>query len=440
MEHKIQRIETYQQDLVDIFREKWPIGIVKKIFFSFPVSIRTVSLSIFLFIFGWWLWGDAFFSLYIKDIVDHVFRVSLIGAILSLGKLVFSIPVGEVNNHADLKSVLFLSKGMYVITGILYFLAGILRMPVILIAAVLLNGLAASTMWVTYQTFIRKYSPKNTRWWAFGLYFSSMNLAYVLWALWAVVLIKYLPLPYVFLFVSLFAFVSLGIDQKLPTLSRQRIRAFLGKDTFIHKFFGEVCSLRSIRKVITTIKTYPPRMYYALGFEWIYSILNYVWFIFIPIVSVANNLSLSQVALVFAVMRVPYLIDVFIGNIADNTSKRKFLYSVLLLLSCLYMLLGYNEWFRNIMLITFGISFWLSLMRPVISSYVSDCARPEDEWTITWAGEFVAKLWEMIGVIVFGAISVWLWLSYAFVIIGIGIFLFALVGLIKRFWFFKYDG
>lgn len=52
-------------------------------------------------------------------------------------------------------------------------------------------------------------------------------------------------------------------------------------------------------------------MYYALGFEVLFNLLNYVGFIFIPIVSIANNLSLSQVAIVFAAMRLPYLIDFF---------------------------------------------------------------------------------------------------------------------------------
>ena len=48
------------------------------------------------------------------------------------------------------------------------------------------------------------------------------------------------------------------------------------------------------------------------------------------------------------------------------------------------------------MVITFGISLGLSLMRPVISSYVSDCTILEDEGTITGVGEFVGKLGEII--------------------------------------------
>ena len=50
----------------------------------------------------------------------------------------FSIPVGEVNNHANLRSVIFLSKFMYVIMGIIYVLAGIYSSVILLVLAVLL--------------------------------------------------------------------------------------------------------------------------------------------------------------------------------------------------------------------------------------------------------------------------------------------------------------
>lgn len=197
------------------------------------------------------------------------------------------------------------------ITGLLYFAAGILKSPVVLVLAVLLNGLATAAMLTTYQAFIRKHSKKNTRGAIFGLYFSSSNLAYVIGALIAAVLIGYVQLPYLFLFVSLFSVVSFFTDQKLPSLSKKKIKEFLGKDTFIHKFFIEVFSLHAIRDVLLTMKNYSSRLYYALGFEFMFNLLNYIGFIFIPIISIKNNLTLSQIAMVFAVMRVPYLIDFF---------------------------------------------------------------------------------------------------------------------------------
>lgn len=412
------------------------VKIIEKEFFSVPVSIRMVSLSLFLFSLGRALGADVYFSIYIKSIINNILLVSIIGAILSLGKMLFSIPVWEIDDHANIKSVLFLSKWVYVITGILYFVAGLLKSPVILIVAVLLNGLATAAMFTTYQTFIRKHSKKNIRGAVFWLYFSSVNLAYVVWALIAAVIVRYITLPYVFLFVSLFAIVSFFTDNKLPNLSKTKIKKFLGKDTFLHNFFLEVFSLHAIKNVIGTMKNYSTRLYYALGFEFMFNVLNYIGFIFIPIISVKNDLTLSQVAIVFAVMRIPYLIDFFTGNIADKTSKRKFLFFVLLFVSFLYMLLGYNEWFRSIMIITFAISLGLSLMRPVISAYVSDCTDPKDEWTISGVGEFVSRLGEMIGILLFGIFSTIFWIQSSFILVGIGIFIFASIWLIKRFHLF----
>ena len=413
------------------------IKIIQKDFFSVPVSIRIISFSLFLFILWRGLWADTFFSIYVETIINNIFRVSIIGAILSLGKMIFSIPVWEVDDHASLKSVLFLSKWVYVLTWLFYFLAGIFKAPVLLVIAVLLNGFATAALVTTYQAFIRKHSKKNIRGKVFGLYFSSINLAYVIGALVAAVLILYINLPYLFLFVSLFAILSFFTDKQIPNLDKKKIKEFMGKDTFLHKFFLEIFSFHAIKNVLATMKNYSSRLYYALGFEFMFNLLNYIGFIFIPIISVKNNLTLSQIALIFAVMRVPYLIDFFTGNIADNTSKRKFLFFLLLFISFLYMLLGYNEWFRSIMTITFAISLGLSLMRPVISAYVSDCANPEDEWTITGVGEFVSKLWEMVGILFFWISSALFGIQTSFILVGIGIFIFANIWLAKRFHVFS---
>jgi hypothetical protein len=53
-------------------------------------------------------------------------------------------------------------------------------------------------------------------------------------------------------------------------------------------------------------------MYVALCAEALMNFMNYVGFLFIPIVALENNLTLSQIAILFAVMRVPYMINVFL--------------------------------------------------------------------------------------------------------------------------------
>ncbi|MBU1759090.1 hypothetical protein KKG31_08470 [Patescibacteria group bacterium] len=104
---------------------------------------------------------------------------------------------------------------------------------------------------------------------------------------------------------------------------------------------------------------------------------------FIPIVAMANNLSLSQIAVIFAVMRVPYVISFFTAEIADRYNKKLLIYVVLLFLSFLYTLLGFQEGFGVILTISFGIAMGLSILRPVISALVSDFTPMKDGGTVT---------------------------------------------------------
>lgn len=89
------------------------------------------------------------------------------------------------------------------------------------------------------------------------------------------------------------------------------------------------------------------------------------------------------------------------------------------------------------MIITFAISLGLSLMRPVISAYVSDCTDPKDEWTISGVGEFVSKLWETVGILLFWASSALFGIQASFVMIGVVIFISAVIWLAKKFHIFQ---
>ena len=67
--------------------------------------------------------------------------------------------------------------------------------------------------------------------------------------------------------------------------------------------------------------------------------LNYVSFLFIPIISLENNLSLSQIAVVFAAMKLPYIVNVFAGKFGDKYSKKLLISIVLVFVSFLYIVL-----------------------------------------------------------------------------------------------------
>jgi MFS family permease len=343
-------------------------SVIKKDFFSIPIMIRVISLSTFLFAFGRGLGGDTFFSIYVNSIVEKVFRVSLIAALFSLVKMLLSVSIGELEDHGDTRSIIFLSKVAYIITSILFFLAGIYHSIPVLIIAVVINGIGSAALFTTYEGVIRKYAKRTNKSSSFGLYFSSFNLALVLGALLAAFSVQYVAMPYLYLFIGLFAAGSFLTDSKLPEMSnKKQIKQYLGKESFLHNFFREVFSFSAIKRGFAVLKKYNKKMYRALSDEVLFNILNYIGFIFIPIIAVANDLSLSQIAIVFAVMKMPYVINFFTGEFIDKYNKKKFILIVLLFLSFLYALLGFKDGFASIITISLGISFGLSLLRPAIS-------------------------------------------------------------------------
>lgn len=410
---------------------------VKNIFTDISPDIRNIALSMFLYIFWRWLGWDTFFSLYIDDIVNNVFRISIISAILSLSKMFFSITVGEQNDNTDIRSVILFNKIIYVGVGILYFVAWLSGSLGVLIAAVLINGVASAWMTTSYQTFIRKNTKNWERGKAFALYYVAINMSLMIGALVAALFIKHIDIHYTYLFIPLFAVLSLFIDKKLPKINKRQRRKTFWQEKFLSRYLKNIFSFRPIKKVALTLKNYSSRMYYALWFEMIFGMLNYIGFIFVPIVSIANNLSLTQVAIVFAVMKFPYIIDLFVNNFAATKSKRIILFTILLFMSFFYFMLGLNESFRTILIITFGISFGLALMRPVISAYISDCTNSSEEWTISWVAEFIGKAGEIIWVLLFGGLSMAFGVQGSFVFVGILVFIVSLWGLAKGYRFYS---
>lgn len=127
-----------------------------------------------------------------------------------------------MNDQGNTRHLLLLGKLIYAISGLFYFLAGMESAPGLLILAVILNGMASSTMFTTYRTLYGKKSHQHNRSKVFGVYFSSINMAYVIGALLSAFLVSYIELPYMYLFVVIFALLSLMQDGKIQNFIKKK--------------------------------------------------------------------------------------------------------------------------------------------------------------------------------------------------------------------------
>lgn len=411
-----------------------------------PVNIRWISISLFLFMIGRWLGGDTFFSIYVRSIVDSGLGLTLIGTLLAVIKLLVVIPVGVMNDQGNTRHLLLLGKMVYAVSGVFYFLAGMNADPVLLVIAVMLNGIASSMMFTTYRTVYGKKSQHKNRSKVFGIYFSSINMAYVIGALISAVLVSYIELPFMYLFIVIFALLSIIQDGKIQAFLSKRIakswkkrdklsdtleyevnedldnvKKIMGKRWVLALFFKEVLSHNSWKKMFLALKSYGQPMHVALAAQSLVSLMNYVGFLFIPIIAIENNLSLPQIAILFAVMRLPYIINVFVGGFGDKYSKKILITIIILLSSIVYILFGRYDSFWGIVTLSFCSSLMIALLSPITAALITGYARPKDKGMMAGLQEFASRFWEIFGSLGFWFLASIVGMKMAFVILGVAL-------------------
>ncbi|MDR0607427.1 MAG: hypothetical protein LBG52_03570 [Candidatus Peribacteria bacterium] len=92
----------------------------------FPIQIRFISFSLFLFMIGRGRGTDTYFSLYVQGIIGNPRGITAIGTILALAKLALVIPIGNLNDHMNTRYLLLIGKILYVICAVLFFFAGLM--------------------------------------------------------------------------------------------------------------------------------------------------------------------------------------------------------------------------------------------------------------------------------------------------------------------------
>ena len=430
-----------------------------------PVKIRSISLSLALFMMWWWLWTDTYFSIYVQEIVWSARWVTVIWAVLAFVKLLFTIPIWRMNDHLNTKYILLVWKVLYAICGFLFFLAWIQHSRELLLFASILNWIANSTTFTTYRSYYAKKSTKTDNAQVSWVYFSALYITEVIWSLIAAVLVNYLELPYMYLFVVIFALVSLLQDEKIKSvLSKhynktwerfyKRIKKesnitekindnpeyeqkFFWKDWFIRSFINGCLSTESRKEIWQILKKYNWKMYVALWSFMLTNFLNYTSYLFIPIISLENNLSLSQIALVFAAMKLPYIVNVFAWKFWDKYSKKLLISIILVLMSFLYVALWFNEWFYTILILTFFISLGIALLFPLTTALVISYTDPKDNGAMIWVQDFVWRAWDIIWSLWFWTLTAIIWLQKWFTIIWICVFGLWLYLMIKKIISFK---
>lgn len=426
------QIEKTKIDLWEAVKKWWIFAKMKDKFFLVPKNVRLISLSVFIFMLGWWIWWDTFYSIFIESIVENVFRVSLIWAILPLVKLFVAPAVWELNDDSDKKHVFAFSKILYIISSVFYVAAWFLKNPRLLLIAVIINWVWSSSTFVTYFSSVRENCNKNhseASWW---LFFTWYNGAYVVWALFSALLIQFVNLPFLYVFIAVFSFLSLLIDWRIPFHEWNNKIVSENHFDFVKKFCKRCFSIQPMKKMIVSLKASSRSLWNGLWYEMLYALLDYLSLLFIPLVALSDWLWLWQIAIVFAVMRLPYIFNLFVSWRDEWFNKKLFIAVVLVFLAWLFILLWFDLSFIMILIVSFCISFGLSVMKPVVSAMITEHAKKDNIWLISWAEQFATFLWNIMWSLWFWLLSSIFTMNIAFFIVWLSLAVLAGLSFFKR--------
>lgn len=120
-----------------------------------------------------------------------------------------------------------------------------------------------------------------------------------------------LPMHYMFLCIAFFAIITINRKRRYTNTADDLEKI---TDTLLHE-----------TDIYTTIehdmKQYNKTMYMTLILQIMYGLINYITLLFVPIMAKVNHMSLSQIAILFAVSYIPQMASYGLSNIRKNYNK-----------------------------------------------------------------------------------------------------------------------
>ncbi len=400
-------------------------SVFKKMKYTFsqvPPIVKYMIINMSLLWFGRGIGVNMYYSIYLQWIFDNIIIISILWSLLALIKLITSIPTWILDKKLNSKTILLAWKRLFIVAWILYFIAWFYSIPWLVILAIITQGIATPMVFNTNQFLIRKLMPIKLSSETFGIFFSTYQFGYLISALLTAGLMYFkLPIPYFFLIASLFTIITLFSNTK----SRKKI----DKHGLFYEIKKDVLNLSLYKEIIHNIRSNKKWLNTMLTIQWLHWLLYYLGFMFIPILAIAKDLSLVQIAILFAIMRIPHTLTFYLESLFKK--EQEFMITIIsyIWIWFLLMLITFSSSFMWMLAISFLMSVLIATTRPMISGMITRLIKAKEYAEITWIQDFITRLWEIVWYMIFGIIAQYIWLNTWFIVIAIITILYSIYAL-----------
>lgn len=292
------------------------VKIIRRDFRSIPSSVKWVILMFSFWIFGWGF-ADPLFSLYLKSVIPNYAIIGILASIPNLMAMLFSIPIGNLEDHLDPNLILKYGLLGYVVLGIAYFLAGFFKIIPLLLLALFFNGIISAMVMVSARAYIKQKSSLQKasifvgllNMFFFGFYGLAMFLGFYGE--------KFYNLNSVFFVVSITSLISfLGLCKVFPAK-----KSTSNWRKVWHKIMQFEKQENPFTKVLRDFRKSEDYLYYALALIFFVGLVETMILTFMPLLADELGLNLGQISLLMGVMFLPYIFSFLFAEIADRWEK-----------------------------------------------------------------------------------------------------------------------
>ncbi|MFH1111974.1 MAG: MFS transporter [Patescibacteria group bacterium] len=381
-----------------------------------PIKIMAVVMFFFEFGFGF---IDPWWVIYIEKITSNFFITGVVIALFSLSGLILTLPLGQVIDRFDHKTIIRASLVMYLAVASLYFAAGYLNSIPLLVVAVLINGASSIIMYETSQAYVDNHYEGDKSF-NYSFYISLDALGYMVGTLAVLAIVAWWPLYYGFLVVALFILLTLLVERRLPaTSSKPAPISLIARNLVSSEFFT---------KAVKALPHYSSFFYLQIIAVFSLLFIQFGFMIFLPLFGIEQKLSLLQIGLVSIFFQIPIFLSVYYATWLGRLAKK---YVILIFFSLIGILM-FIFFVIHSQVVFFLVSFFISsslailnlTVRPVIFSLSPNHLEGEAA-SIT---KFSEKLATVTAPLVVGWLATAYGISFSYILFAALAFLLAIIG------------
>lgn len=388
---------------------------------ALPLGVKLIAFVLFLRTFGWGF-VDPFFSIFVNSFTSSYAGVGGLISIMNLASLLAMIPLMRLADKMKDTVIMRDAEVLYILSILFYLLAAFTEKMPLLVVAFILNGIALPFIVVGAETYIRKYASAESQTRSFAFYTALNYLGWILGMLIAAYTIQYYGLKLMFLFVLPGSIAGLLV---LKHIRERGLRSMLwGLKKYLHN--GHDFGL-----IVDDIKGLNRRTFFFLVLSFFDGIIVMFSFVFIPLFALTINLDLKEVALLMAVMYLPFIFSFLISEATDRLKRMDVIAMGLFIGGFSFILLSFLVAQLWVVVFATMTSVSLAIIRPAYNGMITRLTPRRMFGEVTGLNNLALRLGYVVGPVLSGLIADRYSIQVAF--FAIAIFAFVLAALTLSF-------